>query len=382
MKPTSRNLEQHCDTKRKTLLNLSFSFCLRAICALCLAFCFLASVSSAEIATEQLDPTDLLMSHSAKTSKDVNMPNIKSHPPAIKPLAEPAMQVVVLPSDRQEQAQTNPDFLKIAPVNFAARIDEKSSKDNFIIAPNPQSLLTRQLWKQRITFAEDENDQRSKNELRRIIEQIRSVEFDPQSETIEPAVLTELVSAAKPGETLPDSNLLNESKYEDIESDGQGTSGGFSNAKKDMQSAGPLPRRTVTDQTLQILKHISQHPEQLSNPFELAEVLFLSGHLKEALACYQEALKRREPHDARSAQERAWILFQVANCLRDIDRPLAMKTYRQLITEYPDSPWTELAKAQDKLVDWFDKDKPVSLITQANLRPNDGKSNMEYAAGE
>ena len=116
-----------------------------------------------------------------------------------------------------------------------------------------------------------------------------------------------------------------------------------------------------------MLENISQHPEKLDNPFELAEVLFLSGHLNQALVCYREALKRNNPDDAQSAQERAWILFQIANCLRNVDRPMAMKTYRQLIAEYPDSPWTDLAKAQDKLVDWFDKDKPAALITESQF---------------
>ncbi|UCF44444.1 MAG: tetratricopeptide repeat protein [Planctomycetota bacterium] len=373
MKPTSRNLEQHCNTKRKTLLNLSFSFCLQSLPTVCLAFCLLVSVSSGEIATEQLDPTDLLMSHSSKTSNDSNTTHVENDPPATKPFVQPAMNVVELPSDRKEHPPTNPPFLKIAPVNFALNVEEESPQDDFIIAPDPKTLLTRQLWKQRITFAEDENDQRSKNELRRIIEQIRSVEFDPPKETLESALLNELISAAEPDDKAPDDKS---------KSDTQTTSGGFSDAEKDMQTAGPLPHRTITDHTLQLLEDVTQHPEQLTNPFELAEVLFLSGHLKQALACYQEALRRRQPQDARSVNDSAWILFQIANCLRGIDRPLAMKTYRQLIAEYPDSPWTELAKAQDKLVDWFNKDKPLSLITQTGYGPGQVKSNMEYAAGE
>jgi hypothetical protein len=46
---------------------------------------------------------------------------------------------------------------------------------------------------------------------------------------------------------------------------------------------------------------------------------------------------------------------------------MAMRTYRQLIAEYPDSPWADLAKAQDKLVDWFHKDKPAALITESQF---------------
>lgn len=373
MKPTSRSIKQRCETNRKTLLDLSFSFCFRFLPAVCLAFCLLVSVSSAEIATEQLDPIDLLMSHSSKTSNDSNTTYVENEPLVIKPLVQPAAHVVELPSEQKEHPPTNPHFLKIAPVNFALNLQEESPQDDFVLAPNPKTLLTRQLWKQRISSVEDANDQQSKNELRWIIEQIRSVEFDPPKETLESALLNELISAAEPGDKAPDG---------ESQSDTQTTSGGFSDAEKDMQTDEMLLHPTITNQTLQMLEDVTQHPEQLNNPLELAEVLFLSGHPKQALACYQEALKRKQPQDTRSANDRAWILFQIANCLRDIDRPSAMETYRRLIVEYPDSPWTELAKAHDKLVDWFDKDKPLSLITQTGSGPGQVKSNMEYAAGE
>ncbi|MHC4912745.1 MAG: tetratricopeptide repeat protein [Planctomycetota bacterium] len=365
MKATSKHLEQHCDAELKTSLTLSFGLCLRALRSSSLIFCFLASICCAKTVTEQLDPIELLMLHSTKTSQDANAPDIKDAPPATKTVSQPPMQIVQLPPDRQQQAHADP--IEIAPVNFAAQIEEKSPQGNFIFASSPANLLARQLWQERITVAKDEKSQRSKNELRRIIEQIRSVEFEPQRETLEPAVVTELVSAAKPDETLPGIKSPNESQEKEIESENQGQFAGLSKAQKGAQSAEPLPYQTVTDQTLQMLENISQHPEKLDNPFELAEVLFLSGHLDQALVCYREALKRSSPDNAQSAQERAWILFQIANCLRNVDRPMAMKTYRQLIAEYPDSPWTDLAKAQDKLVDWFDKDKPVALMTESEF---------------
>ena len=82
MKATSKNLEQHCDAELKTSLTLSFGLCLRALRSSCLTFCFLVSVCCAKTVTEQLDPTDLLMLHSTKTSQDANAPDIKDDPPA------------------------------------------------------------------------------------------------------------------------------------------------------------------------------------------------------------------------------------------------------------------------------------------------------------
>jgi TolA-binding protein len=128
-----------------------------------------------------------------------------------------------------------------------------------------------------------------------------------------------------------------------------------------------------------------QHPERLNKPFELGELLFLSGHLKDAAICYQEALSRSSPdkadpnqkpqQDAKvpdvglktsllSIQSRAWILFQIGNCLRNDDPPTAMKMYKQLIAEYPDSPWVDLAKARSTLIDWYQKDNPRGLIAE------------------
>jgi uncharacterized protein with HEPN domain len=41
--------------------------------------------------------------------------------------------------------------------------------------------------------------------------------------------------------------------------------------------------------------------------------------------------------------------------------------YRQLIAEYPGSPWVDLAKAREKLIDWYLKDKPRTLIAEPQL---------------
>jgi TolA-binding protein len=99
----------------------------------------------------------------------------------------------------------------------------------------------------------------------------------------------------------------------------------------------------------------------------LGEVLFLSDYLKEASVFYREALNRKSPDKDDQAQNRAWILFQIGNCLRGDDPLTAMKIYRQLITEYPDSSWTDLAKTRHKLIDWYQKDKPQTLIVESQL---------------
>ncbi len=207
---------------------------------------------------------------------------------------------------------------------------------------DPNSHFKRQSWLVELNMAEGEKDKSTKNELSRIIEQIRSINFGLQKEDFEPAIVPDVVPIDVPDEAVSeDPNEQN---------------------KKEEESS--LPYGLITNQTLQTIKSLSKKPGNLHNPFELGETLFLSGYLKEAAIFYQEALKRKSPDDAGSTRDRAWILFQIGNCLRNDDQTEAIKMYGQLITEYPNSPWKELADARRTLLDWYLKDEPHKLITE------------------
>jgi hypothetical protein len=64
-------------------------------------------------------------------------------------------------------------------------------------------------------------------------------------------------------------------------------------------------------------------------------------------------------------------LFQIGNCLREDDPPTAAKTYGQLLTEFPDSPWAGLASFQSKLIDWYLKSEPRKLIAEVEHAASD-----------
>ena len=136
-----------------------------------------------------------------------------------------------------------------------------------------------------------------------------------------------------------------------------------------------LPYEPITDQTMQMLRGLAQHPEKLDNPLELGEILFVSGNLKEASIFYSEALNRKDPNDIGSSWDRVWILFQIGNCLRNDDMPEAVKMYRQLLTEYPNSPWADLAQAQSMLIDWYLKEEPVKLIAEVKNTASEQENN-------
>ncbi|MHC4425039.1 MAG: tetratricopeptide repeat protein [Planctomycetota bacterium] len=234
----------------------------------------------------------------------------------------------------------------IASANSAPNIGQESPPGSLTSRGDPNSPHGRQLWRTEISIAKGQEDEKNKNELKRIIEQIRSVEFEPQKQAPEPLVVPEETPAIEPNETLSESDVPVEKDDEKAETEPK------------------LPYEPITDQTLQMLRNLSQHPDEMDNPLGLGDILFLSGNPKEAVMFYQEALERKNPNDVSSSRDRAWVLFQIGNCLRNDDLPTAAKTYGQLLTEYPNSPWADLARFQGKLIDWYLKDEPRKLIAE------------------
>jgi len=232
--------------------------------------------------------------------------------------------------------------------SFAAAIDKKTSQSSLDNTTEQNDHSKRQLWLAKLNMAEGEKDNTAKNELQRIIEKIRTVNFGSQNKAVESTIVPDVVMIDEPNEPNEPHETVSEDTKEQY--------------KKEEESS--LSSGLVTKQTLQTIRNLSKEPGNLHNPFELGETLFLSGYLKEAAGFYQEALKRQRPDDAGSARDRAWILFQIGNCLRNYDRPEAIKKYGQLITEYPNSPWKDLAEARRALLSWYLKDEPLKLITE------------------
>lgn len=233
----------------------------------------------------------------------------------------------------------------------SAEPDEKSS--NSLLAKSPTTDPAQQLWQARISTSKDEKPRPGKNELRDIIKRISSIEFKTQNQTFKPVIViepTKNADSAKVASALDVLDVLETASKEPLD--------------RKQQKEDQLPTGQITDQTLQILKKLSQTPEQLRNPFELAEILFIGNFLAEAAACYTEALNRTTADQTDRSQNRAWVLFQIGNCLQNTDPTTAMRMYRQLISEYPDLPWADVAKAKSELIDWYLKNKPDELINE------------------
>lgn len=217
-----------------------------------------------------------------------------------------------------------------------------SAENDLMITRNPTTPLQYELWKARISAAKDSQNP-AKRQLEQIIQQVRSIEI--KSKTREPEPVIETVAEADPNETgaglkPPSDQML---------------------AKNRNKPANG----TISEQTLQRFKELSQKPEQLNNPLELAEILFRCGCLEEAAACFRTALNRIHEKDD-PLQDKAWILLQLGNCLKNKNPQAAIENYQAVIAEFPYSPWAKVAKAKSDSVSWYLKDQPDVLIKESN----------------
>jgi len=234
----------------------------------------------------------------------------------------------------------------IASASSAAEVAPEVVLRSPAVAVDPNSRPQRELWQAEISAAQSPGENTSSNELRRMLEKIRSVTFEPPRQTAEPVIVPVETQPIEPAETPSDSTA------------------GMEHVQEQAARKSKLPYEPITEQTLQMLRDLAKQPEKVDDPFELGETLFLSGNLKEAAVFYTESLDRTEPNDVDPSGNRAWMLFQSGNCLRNSDRPAAAKMYALLLTEYPNSPWAPMAQIQAQLIDWYLRDEPHKLIAQ------------------
>jgi len=227
---------------------------------------------------------------------------------------------------------------------------------SFKVHSKPTGQLAEQLRRSKITAPVTPQDGEQKDELERLIAQIRSVRFKPEPQSPGPSAASEPETKMQPPshEARRESAPAQEMTEEPPEKQ-----------QKKLHAGPAAPDETLAQETLQLLENISQGPAQLHRPAEVAEILFLSGRLKKAAAFYQQALDQADPNDASTAHDRAWMLFQIGNCLRDDDPTAAGNVYRKLLSEFPDSPWANLAHVWEQFTHWYEKDEPYALLSES-----------------
>jgi tetratricopeptide (TPR) repeat protein len=106
-------------------------------------------------------------------------------------------------------------------------------------------------------------------------------------------------------------------------------------------------------------------PNTATNPFKIAEILYAAGLRSKAAPYYQRALAQLDGQDKKKASQRQWVLLQLGRCWREDQPAQARQMLSQLISEYPDSPWLDVARTWQGLTDWYLTEQPRQLIQRS-----------------
>ena len=207
------------------------------------------------------------------------------------------------------------------------------------------NTLAQRLWHNRILAPDPNEGTDNQRDLKDLIQRVRSVRFaDPERR---PAFTV-------PPESTPEANAATPSTGDNAATPGLDAALNTPTTVDNLAALSP--------ETQKELEAILKDPNQVQEPFEMAELLFLSGRTTQATVFYEMAFERSENDTSATSEDRAWILFQLANCLRETDLVRAKDAYMKLVTQYPDSPWTELAKAHGRLITWYQTARPQQWV--------------------
>ena len=210
------------------------------------------------------------------------------------------------------------------------------------IVPNG---LSQKLWHTRMAAPKSNEDAQAQIALAELIWRVKSVRF----ESNEPA----LVAARTTVPPVPKRQAQAISSRQDAD-----------RQAVEPVLLGPAAReRSLPAETVAVLRQLLAEPNQVSDPLEMAELLFLSGRAREAEVFYAKALKLATRSAPAARDDRAWILLQLGNCLRATNPTQAKSMYATLIAEHADCPWVELARAQSQLITWYETVRPREWIT-------------------
>ncbi len=297
------------------------------IVAAAIVTCALVTAFGDEIVNDELDPVSLLAIDSQQSDAELFSPDIQA------PLHT-----------------ASPDFgisraIATSAANFAAAVRENLSQ-----AGQP-AAESKQVRKDNISPLPQNVSNRKTDELKNIIEQIRSIQFESQP-------ITQYSSDTSPAkEPQPDKNASAAEHAETAEKK-------ITESSADSAISAVNYDKSTSNQTLHKVEELLKDPNAIANPLELAEVLFQSGRPGMAGLCYKKALASIAADNPNVASERAWILFQIGNCLKDDDPNTSKESYAELIRTAPDSPWAQIAKSRHGLIEWYQQERPDNLIEE------------------
>jgi len=279
--------------------------------------------TSERITAEQLDPTQILLSQ--KSCKDRNEAEIKT-------------------------VLTNPEILQpvgflqetINPVPFIGLQSYTKEINSPALEPQPVTSLKNDLLKTNVSSLSSDAKNESKRLLNELVEQVNSIELKPRpqqtqnqpEEKTEPKMLP-----AEPNEQTqslkPEENILQQSQMHTDDLD---------------------------PQLIKKLEQIALQGGSINEPQLLADMLYKIGRYE--LAAYFYGLAANDETQDLSDNDRAWLLLQRAVCLSETDPLQALQIYKSMVSQFPNSPWAELAGSNANTLNWLQTQKPLNLIEQ------------------
>jgi tetratricopeptide (TPR) repeat protein len=214
-----------------------------------------------------------------------------------------------------------------------------------------QSAITRQLWRSRVLAPEQTDDAEAQITLNDLVRRIRSVKFETREQPLDAAPFTTPEPTRRHLDTILDQGLATQSP-----------------AQSPAAPSAPL-ENPLSDEAAEALKRVIADPNQAGNPLELAELLYLTGRLPEAAVLYRKALDVATGKGLAAQADRAWILLQLGNCLRDARPAEARDIYARLVAEYPDCPWVDLAKTNSQFTTWYEQVQPRQWVMTQEPAP-------------
>ncbi len=212
--------------------------------------------------------------------------------------------------------------------------------------------VTRKLWRSRVSAPEQTDDPQAQIVLDDLVRKVRSVKFKTREQE-SPAATTFLVP--EPVINHVEATSAQEEVPEQTEP---------LVLARPVASEGPLPTEAT-----EALKRVLADPNQVSDPQELAELLYLTGKFAEAAVLYRKALDLTGDKEPAARADRAWMLLQLGSCLRDTDPAGAKDAYAKVIAEHADCPWVELAKAHRQLITWYEQVQPRQWVAGPESAP-------------
>ena len=111
----------------------------------------------------------------------------------------------------------------------------------------------------------------------------------------------------------------------------------------------------------ELLEKVSRlDPNTVDAPRLMADALFLAGQ-QAAAAPFYEVAAEKETDD----EEKAWLLFQAANCRRKEDPQAALRIFAKLIDGHAESMWATIARRQKAIIEWQEETNLSAILEEA-----------------